>query len=212
MKIKWFGHSCFLIISESGVRILMDPFNEKVGYEVPAVEADIVTTSHDHYDHNYVEAVRGDFKHIRTPGSHSEHGIKIIGISTYHDKEKGAKRGTNIVFKYTVDRLNICHLGDLGHILTKEQIEDLGGVDILLLPIGGTYTIDHYEAVELMDLINPRLVIPMHYKTPDSNIDIDPLDKFLNHMSEYSETDANEVEIKASQLESMDPLLVLNYK
>lgn len=212
MKIKWFGHSCFLITSESGVRILMDPFNEKVGYEVPAVEADIVTTSHDHYDHNYVEAVRGDFKHIRTPGSHSEHGIKIIGISTYHDKEKGAKRGTNIVFKYTVDGLNICHLGDLGHILTKEQIEDLGGVDILLLPIGGTYTIDHYEAVELMDLINPRLVIPMHYKTPDSNIDIDPLDKFLNHMSEYSETDANEVEIKASQLESMDPLLVLNYK
>ena len=146
MKIKWLGHSCFLITSSTGVRILTDPFDETVGYKVPEAEVDIVTTSHDHFDHNYVKAVKGEYVHINTSGRHNVKGIDILGVDTFHDEAGGSKRGGNVVFTYLVDGMKICHLGDLGHILTGRTVKSNRPGRCITLPVGGTFTIDYREA------------------------------------------------------------------
>ena len=212
MKIKWLGHSCFLITSSDGVRILTDPFDSTVGYKVPEVEADIVTTSHDHFDHNYVEAVKGQYIHINSAGQQNVKGIEIAGLDTFHDEAGGSKRGNNVVFTYLVDGIKLCHLGDLGHILTDQQIKQLGEVDILLLPVGGTYTIDHMQAAKLAGIINPKLVIPMHYKTPVMGFDIDGVDKFLAHFSSVQSLHQSELEVYPKSFQSLEKVVVLNYE
>ena len=212
MKLKWLGHACFLITSSSGVRILTDPFDSTVGYKVPEVEADIVTTSHDHFDHNYVEAVKGEYTHISTAGQHNVKDIEITGIDTFHDEAGGSKRGSNVVFTYLVDGMKVCHLGDLGHILTDQQIKQLGEVDVLLIPVGGTYTIDHMQAAKLAGMINPRLLIPMHYKTPVMDFDIDGVDKFLDHFSSVQQLNQNELELNPESFNSLKKVVVLNYE
>ncbi|HHU49663.1 MAG: MBL fold metallo-hydrolase [Caldicoprobacterales bacterium] len=212
MKIKWLGHSCFLITSSAGVRILTDPFDSTVGYKVPEVEADIVTTSHDHYDHNYVKAVKGEFVHLHTAGQHNVKGIEITGVDTFHDEAGGSKRGNNIVFTFLVDGIKICHLGDLGHILTDGQLEQIGQTDILLLPVGGTYTIDYMQATELATIMNPRLVIPMHYKTPVMNFNIDGVDKFLDNKVSVQSLDSPELEVSLDSLHSLAEVVVLDYE
>lgn len=212
MRLKWLGHACFLITSSEGIRILTDPFDSTVGYKVPDVETDIVTTSHDHFDHNYVEAVKGDYIHLNASGQHNVKDIEITGIDTFHDEDKGSKRGNNVVFTYLVDGMKVCHLGDLGHMLTDEQIEQVGEVDILLLPVGGTYTIDHMQAAKLAGMIRPRLVIPMHYKTPVMNFDIDGVDKFLAHFNSVQWLKQNELELKPESLQSLKKVVVLNYE
>ena len=211
MKLKWLGHSCFLITSSEGVRILTDPFEPYVGYKVPEVEADIVTTSHNHRDHNYIEAVKGDFVHISSPGSFNEKGIAIKGISTYHDDEQGKKRGQNIVFCFEVDGLKVCHMGDLGHVLSDEQIKEIGPVDVLLLPVGGTYTIDYKQAAELVGLMDPRLVIPMHFKTPATDFPIDEVDKFLASVGSGQSLDSQEL-VLDSDFNFATKVIVLNYE
>lgn len=131
MKLKWFGHACFLLTSGSGVRVLTDPFNEKVGYALAEVEADIVTVSHSHGDHNYTAAVRGEFLLIDQPGNFLHKGIEITGISSFHDSEEGSLRGKNVIFRFGIDGLSVIHLGDLGHVLRSNQVEEIGRVDIL---------------------------------------------------------------------------------
>ncbi len=212
MKIKWLGHSCFLITSSTGVRILTDPFDETVGYKVPEAEADIVTTSHDHFDHNYVKAVKGEYVHINTSGRHNVKGIDILGVDTFHDEAGGSKRGGNVVFTYLVDGMKICHLGDLGHILTEEQLNQIGRVDVLLLPVGGTFTIDYREASELADKMNPRLIIPMHFKTPVMKFDIDGVDKFVAGKDSVESIDENELEITPESFNTLARIVVLNYE
>ena len=122
MKIKWFGHSCFLITSENGLKILTDPYQNMLGYRLPEIEADIVTTSHDHRDHNNIGAVKGSFIHIHEPGRFLKNGIAIKGVETFHDKVAGSKKGKNIIFNFTIDDINVCHCGDLGHLLSPRQI------------------------------------------------------------------------------------------
>jgi L-ascorbate metabolism protein UlaG (beta-lactamase superfamily) len=212
VKIKWLGHSCFLITSSTGVRILTDPFDETVGYKVPEAEADIVTTSHDHFDHNYVKAVKGEYVHINTSGRHNVKGIDILGVDTFHDEAGGSKRGGNVVFTYLVDGMKICHLGDLGHILTEEQLNQIGRVDVLLLPVGGTFTIDYREASELADKMNPRLIIPMHFKTPVMKFDIDGVDKFVAGKDSVESIDENELEITPESFNTLARIVVLNYE
>jgi len=165
MKLKWFGQACFLMTSNAGTRVLMDPFNKKLGYKVPEVEADIVTTSHDHFDHNYIDAVKGNFYHIDQPGTYTYKDIDITGTLTYHDKYQGVKRGSNIVYTFTVDGTHICHCGDLGHLLTPVQIKGIGKVDVLLVPVGGSFAINAAEALEVRKQLNPVITIPMHYRT-----------------------------------------------
>ena len=150
MKLKWFGHACFLLTSNNGVRVLVDPFNEKVGYALPVVEADIVTTSHGHGDHNYTAVVNGEFLLIDQPGNFSHNGIEIKGISSFHDKVEGSLKGKNVIYRFNIDGLSVCHLGDLGHLLSPHQVEEIGTVDILLVPVGGHYTIDASDALEVL--------------------------------------------------------------
>ena len=125
-----------------------------------------MTVSHDHYDHNYVEGVQGDPQIIRSEGEFEVCGIKIKGVSAFHDEVKGEKRGSIIIYVFEIDGLKICHLSDLGHLLSKAQIEEIGKVDVLLTPVGGTFTIDAEGAVAVVEQLSPKLVIPMHYKTP----------------------------------------------
>ena len=186
MKIRYLGHSCFQLTNEAGVTLITDPF-KGVGYELPKkVKADIVTISHDHFDHNNAEAVGGSPEWIQGEGNGKCCGIQLIGIKTWHDPEEGRLRGKNTVYKITMDDLTFCHLGDIGEACSEEICEKIGSVDVLLLPIGGTYTIDAKQAKEYVDKLAPNVVIPMHYRPKDGKLDIDGADKFL---LQYAEED-----------------------
>ncbi|HEX9058910.1 MAG TPA: MBL fold metallo-hydrolase [Clostridia bacterium] len=166
MDIRWNGHSCFSITSSEGTKIVTDPYDNSTGYTMPEIEANILTSSHNHFDHNNIGAVKGDFNLFRTVGEFNSLGINIKGTLTYHDTNKGADRGQNIVYTYNVNGINVCHLGDLGHTLDRETIKSIGKVDVLLIPVGGVYTIDAKNAAVVVKQLNPKIVIPMHYKTP----------------------------------------------
>ncbi len=209
MKIKWFGHSCFLITSDNGTRILTDPFDEQVGYTLPHTEVDVVTVSHNHFDHDNVGVVKGDFKYIKDEGNFTHRDIGIKGISTFHDEVGGAKRGKNIVFIYSIDGMTICHLGDLGHALSEEQVKEIGKVDVLLIPIGDIYTIDGDTAIEVIKSINPRVSIPMHYKTEHLSFDLAKPDNFLEKMDGKRHT-SNEIVIDADNIQ-YPKVLALDY-
>lgn len=179
IKISWFGQSCFLIETPAG-KIITDPFYGKLGYPMPKTGADIVTVSHQHFDHNAVDSVPGKPEVVNTAGLYNSGGIKITGINSYHDKSGGSKRGGNIIYVIESEGLRICHLGDLGHLLDRRTLEQIGKVDVLLAPVGGFYTIDAAEAKEVINRINPGYVIPMHYKTDYINsLPIAPVDGFL---------------------------------
>jgi len=165
LKIKWLGQSCFLITSENGTKILTDPFKNMLGYKLPEIEANIVSSSHNHSDHNNINAVKGSFTHFNELGTFDVNAIAIKGVATFHDKALGTKRGKNTVYIFSIDGINVCHCGDLGHVLTDTQINEIGTVDILLLPVGGRATIDALDAVQVMKQLNPAIVIPMHYRT-----------------------------------------------
>lgn len=212
MKIKWLGHACFLITSDSGVRILTDPFDETVGYELPNVEADIVASSHDHFDHNHLSVVKGSFKVLDKPGKFSEKGIEVNGVSTYHDKSKGSERGKNVIFNFLIDGINLCHCGDLGHVLTEEQVKEIGKVDILLVPVGGTFTVNASEAYEVVKQLNPKVTIPMHFKTDVLDFPIDGVDKFISVAGTGKKLGKQEIEINKDNLSEFSPIVVLSYK
>ncbi|MDR3596083.1 MBL fold metallo-hydrolase [Clostridium sp.] len=165
MEIKWYGQSCFMITSKNGTKILTDPYKKMLGYKLPEIEANIVSTSHNHGDHNNIKAVKGDFIHINELGGFSKDGIEIKGVQTFHDKASGAKRGKNTIYNFKIDGLNVCHCGDIGHTLDFNLVKEIGNVDILLLPVGGRATIDAIDAVNVMKQLNPIVVIPMHYRT-----------------------------------------------
>lgn len=210
MKIKWLGHSCFKITSSDSIVIVTDPFDKSVGYPLPEVEADIVTSSHSHFDHNYFKAVKGNFEIVNTVGVHDIKGIHIKGVNTFHDSEHGAKRGKNIVFVIEVDGIRVCHLGDLGHILTEEQIQEIGHVDILLIPVGGFYTIDDRQAVKVMEQLKPKIAIPMHYKTQVIDFPIETVDNFLKSTG-GEKILSTELNINKQDLDGEPKVIALNY-
>jgi len=213
MNIKWFGQSCFTIISDNGSKIVIDPFDKKIGYPLPNLEADIVTTSHNHSDHNNVSIVRGKFTHLDKPGQYLESGIVISGISTFHDNKGGTFRGKNIVFKYTIDDINVCHCGDLGHKFSPKQLEQIGRVDILLLPVGGLATINALAAVEVMEQLKPVITIPMHYRTKALGLLgylFSPVEKFLSLSTKTTMTIKN-LSLTKEDLETYRGIVVLDY-
>jgi len=213
MRIKWLGHACFKITSSKGIRILTDPFDDNVGYPLPQVEADIVTISHNHYDHNFIDCVKGNFEVLNKVGNFYIKDINITGVHTYHDEEKGQKRGDNIVYVFDVDGIRVCHLGDLGHILTPAQVEMIGRVDVLLVPIGGIYTIDAEAAHAVVKLLNPKIVIPMHFKTDVLKFNLDPVEKFLDKYSKVERLKVPVFEVKNEDLNKDElKVVVLNYK
>ncbi|PLV57517.1 MBL fold metallo-hydrolase [Thermotoga sp. SG1] len=178
MKITWFGHACFSLEIE-GITIVTDPFDESVGYPIPNVTANVVTESHQHFDHNAHHLVKGNFRLINSPGSYTVDGVKIKGIETFHDSSHGRERGKNIAFVFEGEGLRVCHLGDLGHVLTPSQVKEIGEVDVLLVPVGGTYTIGPREAKEVSGLLEAKFIIPMHYKTKYLKFNLLPVDEFL---------------------------------
>ncbi|QIB27715.1 MBL fold metallo-hydrolase [Caloranaerobacter azorensis] len=213
MKVKYLGHACFKITTNKGIRIMTDPFDETVGYEIPRDEVDIVTTSHDHFDHNYIKGPTGDFEVVNKVGNFYVKDVPITGIATYHDKHQGSERGSNVVYIFTIGDLRVCHLGDLGHIPDSKQIEAIGKIDVLMIPVGGVYTIDADEAKEVVDLINPKIVIPMHYKTEDLKFELGSLDKFTKYFSNVEKVNSQEIEINKDVISNAEKkVIVLRYK
>ncbi|MCS7175406.1 MBL fold metallo-hydrolase [Pseudothermotoga sp.] len=190
MKITWFGHACFLIDSQ-GVRILMDPFDSSVGYKVPNVSVDVVTESHQHFDHNAHHLLRGDFQLIKEAGEYTIKNVKIRGIKTFHDEAGGVKRGVNIVFVIEFSDFRVAHLGDLGHTLNQQQVQQIGQLDVLLIPVGGTFTVGPEEAKKIVEQLQPHVAIPMHYKTKYIKFDLRPVEdflKFFTNVKKFSES------------------------
>lgn len=211
MYISWLGHSCFKIqdkIAPDGVILVTDPFDKSIGLKVPSFEADIVTVSHDHYDHNNVSALRGNPFIIDSAGEYDRKGVMIEGVESYHDDKQGAKSGKNIMYRIEIDDITIVHLGDLGHILDNKQLEKVGGADILLIPVGGTYTLDAKNAVEVVSQIEPRIVIPMHYKIKGLKIDLDGADKFIKELG-LKPTLEEKLKISQKDLPAEDMELVI---
>lgn len=180
MMIRWLGHACFYCEGE-GVRLLTDPFDPQVGYPLPDVEADLVTVSHDHYDHNAVSVLRGHPEVLRSPGVHRFRGLKVEGFPVFHDEAGGALRGRNTIFVWEMDGLRLCHLGDLGHLLDEATVKGIGRVDVLMVPVGGVYTIDAAGALKVVEQLQPRLILPMHYRTPHLSFELAPLEDFTRH-------------------------------
>ena len=181
MDINWFGHSCFRIRGKQAV-IITDPIPPDLGYSPGKPTADIVTVSHQHPSHSYVKGVGGEPKLVTGPGEYEISGVLIIGIPTFHDGVGGKNKGKNTVYLMEVDGVAICHLGDLGHVLATEQVEEIGDVDVLLLPVGGISTIDAPMAAEVIRQLEPEVVVPMHYKTPALKRELGTVEKFLKEM------------------------------
>jgi len=213
MQLTWYGHSCFLLTSESGFSILTDPCDQETGYELHDLVCDAVTISHEHRDHNCLAIVAGTPTILRTSGAHLAGDIPVTGFASYHDDASGANRGENIVFLYQIDDLKLLHLGDLGHMLSDEIIEKIGDVDILLAPIGGVYTINAKIATELADRLHAKVLIPMHYKTPALHFNIEGLEPLLaaNASRRVHHLNANTATLSHDTLGERR-LLILDYK
>ncbi len=208
MKIKWRGHASFIIETDSKT-IITDPFNETYGYPLNPVTADIITVSHDHGDHNAVATIAGEPRIIRNSGTVVVEGIIITGIKSFHDMHQGRERGPNTIFKIAAEGIDLVHLGDLGEILSAAQVQAIGKVDILLLPVGGRYTIDAGEAAQIVSLLQPRVVIPMHFGTPHLSFKLAPLEEFTAGYDRIIKKPS--LDIKASDLNQEMKIVVLDY-
>ena len=187
MQILWKGHACFSITAQFGkqeqVRLVIDPFDASLGLNVPSLEADIVLSTHDHYDHNNIKAVRGDPFVVAGPGEYEIKGVTIRGIPSFHDEKQGAERGTNTIYLIEAEGMRLCHLGDFGQAeLTPDQVSKIGNVDILFVPVGGVYTIGAKAAANIVHEVEPRIVVPMHYMVPKLKVKLESVDAFLREI------------------------------
>lgn len=214
MEITYLGHSSFKIRGKS-VTVVTDPFAPYIGIKFPKhTEADIVTISHDHEDHNNADSVEGNPFIVRGPGEYEVKGVGIVGISVFHDDVKGQKRGKNTIYRIEIDGLSIVHLGDLGHTLVSDQVDELDGVDILMIPVGGVYTIDAARAREVVSAIEPSIVIPMHYNR--SGLDpkifgtLTPVNSFLKEMGKEGIAPISKLSITKDKLSEELQVVVLS--
>lgn len=199
MNLQWLGHSCFRLVESTGTVIITDPYDKSlVGYELPRFNADVVTSSHNHEDHNNLKGVDGSPMYINRAGFFDIMGVQITSIPSYHDNIQGKKRGQNLIFKFRLDGIDVCHMGDIGEDCSAIITDKILPVNILLIPIGGLYTINPEQAKEYISILMPEIVIPMHYKTSDSLNNIEKLDAFTKLFDEsqitYSETSVMEFE------------------
>jgi L-ascorbate metabolism protein UlaG (beta-lactamase superfamily) len=211
MKIKWLGHASFLITSQDGAKIITDPYSTGMGIDYGEIKeaADVVLISHEHPDHNNVKAVKGNPQTIASPGTKAVKGIEFKGIPTFHDQSQGKERGPNTAFTFTVDGVKACFLGDLGHQLTGEEVGAIGKVDVLMIPVGGFYTIDAAAATKVCDALKPKVVIPMHFKTDKCAYPITPVDDFLKSKKNVRHEKSSEVAIAQDKLPSATEIVVL---
>jgi L-ascorbate metabolism protein UlaG (beta-lactamase superfamily) len=209
MKIKYLAHASFLITSGSGTRIITDPYEVSGGVKHGAITeaADIVTVSHEHGDHNNAAAVKGNPTVVRE--STEVKGIKIRTVSTAHDETGGSQRGKNNIYCFQVDGVDVCHAGDLGHELTAAQVKEIGKVDVLMLPVGGFFTIDAKTATKVCDQLKPKVIIPMHFKTEKLDFPIKGVDDFLKGKNNVTRSGESEIEFKADNLPAGTQIIVL---
>jgi L-ascorbate metabolism protein UlaG (beta-lactamase superfamily) len=216
MKIKWYGHAAFKITTDKGIRIIIDPyepgaFNGALSYGKIDEEADIVMVSHDHADHNHVKTISGKYVLVNKVGEYEIRAVKIKAFSSFHDKSAGKERGNNLIFVIAADDLILVHTGDIGHALDPGLLKEIGKTDILLLPVGGFFTIDVAEASKMTDALASRVIIPMHYKTKKCAFPIAPVDEFIKGKGNVRWLDKPEVEIRKDDLPEKPEVLVLKH-
>ena len=210
MKIKWYGHSCFELRFSGGPYVVADPFDDHVGYPLCEARAYIVTTSHGHGDHSYVASVQGCPTVLNRSGMFTLDDLLVKAVKSYHDAENGGRRGDNLIFIYESDDLKLAHLGDLGHEPDLKQYAALDGTDVLMIPIGGYYTIDTDTALKVIEHIRPRVVIPMHFKTPVMDFPISDEKQFAGAMK-ATYWDGTEIEITRDNIDSLPAAVILKY-
>ena len=200
LQIRWHGHSCFEITNE--ITLVTDPHDGKsIGIPTPSVLGDIILVSHDHYDHNSVKTVEKDGSKVVTDGrKRNISGIDIKGIDSFHDECKGDKRGSNLIYKFNVEGINFCHLGDLGHDIDDETVKQIGDVDILFIPVGGTFTVDAEQAWDIVKKIKPKITVPMHYKIGGLSLPVSSIDPFLEKNHYKILRVGNEIDIEKEDL------------
>jgi L-ascorbate metabolism protein UlaG (beta-lactamase superfamily) len=200
LQIRWHGHACFEITDD--VTLVTDPHDGKsIGIPTPNVQGDIILVSHDHYDHNSVKTVEKENSNVVTDDrKRIISDIEICGFPSFHDESQGTKRGKNIIFKFICDDITFCHLGDLGHELDTTTVQQIGEIDILFIPIGGTYTIDSQQAWDVISMIKPKIAIPMHYKIEGLSLPISNLDPFLEKSKYKILKVGNEIDIEKEDL------------
>jgi L-ascorbate metabolism protein UlaG (beta-lactamase superfamily) len=209
MKIRWLGHSCFLITSSDGLRVMTDPYTPggELRYAPIRETADIVTVSHGHFDHGNVGAVGGKPEVLRQSGT--VHGIRFSAVETFHDGELGRQRGRNTVFVFVLDGIKLAHFGDLGHELSTQQLEQVGAIDVAMVPVGGYYTIGPGAAWELCQQVKARVILPMHYRTAKVGMPIAPIDDFIRGRSGVRKLEVSEVELVRERLPQTTEIIVL---
>ena len=214
MKVKWLGHSSFVLTAANGIRVITDPYKPGAfGLKHNDIQesADIVTVSHHHDDHDGTASVKGTPVIIDKAGEKKVQAIDIKGIQCYHDNESGKQRGNNLAFRFVIDGISVCHLGDLGHQLSPKQLGELGQVDILLVPVGGRFTLDPNGATDLCNKIKPKIVIPMHFKTDKCPFVEYSAKDFTKGKPGVSESGSSEVEYTRETIPSVTEVVVLEY-
>lgn len=211
MKIQYLGHSSFKLTESTGTTIVTDPYARQIGFVMPEVSADAVTISHHHFDHDNAKAVGGNPQIIDKVASYNLPGVEINAFKSFHDPVGGKMRGENVIFKFHMDGLDVCHFGDLGEECSTELIERILPVDVLLIPVGGNYTINAKTAKEYVDRLMPKIVIPMHYRVKDLKVDIEKLDGFtdLFNADVIELCDSSEIELSPSDLKGKTRIIVL---
>lgn len=214
IEISYIAHACFKV-KTSDLTMVFDPYDpDKTGYKMPKLDADLLLISHEHGDHNYRDAVSNYKLTIESPGEFESKGVFIYGIETYHDSVKGEERGKNTMYLVEAEDITMLHAGDLGHELSKETLEQISSVDILLIPVGGTYTIDAKAAAKVISSLEPGIVIPMHYQTKNLtglSEELDGVDKFLNEMGVEGVKKTDKLKIKSrSDIPDETEVVVLN--
>jgi L-ascorbate metabolism protein UlaG (beta-lactamase superfamily) len=213
MKITWLGHAAFLL-ETGGSKIVTDPYDhndDRINYGPITMPVDIVTISHDHADHNYTKELKGNPQKVKGSGTHEVKGLTFTGIETHHDPTKGSQRGGNTIFVIGVEGMNVCHAGDLGHTLSGDTIQAIGPVDILLIPVGGFYTIDAAEATKVMEALNPALVIPMHFKTEVLDFPITGVEPFFQGKPNVRRQGSAEIQVTKETLPEKREIVILEH-
>lgn len=214
MQISWKGQAYFQILAAPGkqeqVRIAIDPYEETIGLTPPVFQADVLLVTHDHLDHNNKKAVKGEPFLIENPGEYETKGVFVRGIPSFHDESQGKDRGTNTIYVLEVEGIKVCHLGDFGQKeLTPEQLDAIGDVDVLLIPVGGVYTIAAKEAASIVHQIEPRIAIPMHYAIPKLRAKIEGPEEFLKLMAAKEAVPEEKLTLKLKDLGGEETRIVV---
>lgn len=211
MEINYYGHACFRL-KDRDLTVVCDPYDKSIGLTLPRLKADVVTVSHDAPGHSYADGVKEWRKVFSGPGEYEVEGVFITGIRTYHGKNTDGVAEPNTVFIFEFSDLTICHLGDLGHVLAESQVEALPNIDVLLIPVGGRHTLDASTAAEVISIIEPAIVVPMHYRLPGTPEHLEPIDRFLKEMGVPAPEPASVLKLAKGQLPEETQVVIMDVK